>query len=72
MMAFGSVYCESLRGSILGVLYLYLWYNHVTSVSNGWVGALGCVVYLVLSGIDPITILVLFSRMVIKCQPMLS
>ena len=37
-MAFGSVCCESLRGSFLGVLYLYLWYNHATSVSNGWVG----------------------------------
>ena len=37
-MAFGSVYCESLRGSFLGVLYLYLWYNHATSVSNGWMG----------------------------------
>ena len=37
-MAFGSVYCASFRRSFLRVLYLYLWYNHVTSVSNGWVG----------------------------------
>ena len=37
-MAFGSVYCESLRGSFLGVLYLYLWYNDANSVSNGYVG----------------------------------
>ena len=37
-MVFGYVYCESLRGSFLGVLYFYLWYNQATSVSNGWVG----------------------------------
>ena len=34
MMLFGSVYCESLRGSLLGNLYLYLWYNHTTFFSN--------------------------------------
>ena len=33
-MSFGSVYWESLRGSFFGILYLYLWYNHVTSRSN--------------------------------------
>ena len=38
MMAFGSVYCDSLRGSLLGVRYLYLWYNHTTSCSNDCVG----------------------------------
>ena len=37
-MVWGRVYCESLRGSFLGILYLYLWYNHATSVSNGCVG----------------------------------
>ena len=37
-MVFGSVYCESFRGSFLGILYLYRWYNHATSVSNGWMG----------------------------------
>jgi hypothetical protein len=37
-MVFGSVYCENFRGSFLGVLYLYLWYSHITYVSNGWVG----------------------------------
>ena len=37
-MSFGSVYCESLRGSFLGNLYLYRWYNHTTSFSNDCVG----------------------------------
>ena len=37
-MAFGSVYWESLRGSILGILYLYRWYNHTTSFSNDCMG----------------------------------
>ena len=37
-MAFGSVYCKSLRELFLGVLYLYRWYSHVTSISNRWVG----------------------------------
>ena len=38
MMVFGSVYCESLRGSFLGILYLYRWYNHATSFSNDCMG----------------------------------
>ena len=33
-MAFGSVYWKNLRGSFLGVLYLYLWYSHVIYVLN--------------------------------------
>ena len=37
-MAFGSVYWESLRGSFLGVLYLYILYSHVIYVLNDWVG----------------------------------
>ena len=31
----GRVYCESLGGFFLDVLYLYLWYNQTSSVSNG-------------------------------------
>jgi hypothetical protein len=37
-IAFGSVYCANFRGLFLGVLYIYLWYRHATSVSNGCVG----------------------------------
>ena len=37
-MTFGSVYWESLRGSFLDILYLYRWYNHITSFSNDCVG----------------------------------
>ena len=37
-MSVGSVYWESLRGSFLGILYLYLRYNHVTSCSNDCIG----------------------------------
>lgn len=55
-MAFGSVYCEYFRGSFLGVLCLYVWYSHATSVSNGWVG--GSRLCFVLNSVDPITILV--------------
>ena len=40
MMSFGSVYCDSLRWSLLGSLYLYLWYNHTIFFSNDCVG--GC------------------------------
>ena len=28
-------WCEYLNGSFFGILYLYLWYNHTISVSNG-------------------------------------
>ena len=34
----GIVYWASLRGSFLGIRYLYLWYSHTISVSNGCVG----------------------------------
>ena len=37
-MSFGSVYCESLRGSLLGSLCLYLWYSHTTFFLNDCVG----------------------------------
>ena len=37
-MILGRVYCESLRGSFLGILYLYLWYSHATSFLNDCVG----------------------------------
>ena len=37
-MAFGSVYCESLRGLFLDILYLYLLYSHATSFSNDYMG----------------------------------
>jgi hypothetical protein len=37
-MAFGIVNCESLRGSFLGILCLYRWYNHTTSFSNDCMG----------------------------------
>ena len=30
----GIVCCEVFIGSFFGVLALYLWYNHTTSVSN--------------------------------------
>jgi hypothetical protein len=31
----GIVYCDFLRGSVLGIRYLYFSYSHMTSVSNG-------------------------------------
>ena len=34
----GIVYWASFRGSFLGIRYLYLWYNHTISASNGCVG----------------------------------
>ena len=37
-MSFGSVYCESLRGSLLGSLCLDLWCNHTTFFLNDCVG----------------------------------
>lgn len=37
-MALGNVGYESLRGLLLGILYLYLGYDHTTLVSNGWMG----------------------------------
>ena len=37
-MILGSVYCESLRGSLLGILYLQRWYSRATSRSNVCVG----------------------------------
>ena len=33
-------WCEYLSGSFFGILYLYLWYNHTISVSNGCVGGI--------------------------------
>ena len=57
-MAFGSVYCESLRGSFLGSLYLYRWYNHTTFFGMIMWGVLDCVVCLMHFGIVPITIVV--------------
>ena len=30
----GSVCCDALSGSFFGVLGLYIWYNHIISVSN--------------------------------------
>ena len=32
------MYWASLRGSFFGIRYLYLWYRHTISVSNGCVG----------------------------------
>ena len=61
MMVFGSVYCESLRGSFLGVcIYIFGIAMPLQFRMVGW-GARGCVVYLVLGGMGPITILVLFQ-----------
>ena len=37
-MGVGIVYWASFRGSFFGIRYLYLWYNHIISVSNGCVG----------------------------------
>ena len=37
-MSCGSVYWENLRGSFLGILYLYRWYNHATSCSKDSMG----------------------------------
>ena len=37
-MAFGNVYCESSRGSFLGNMYLYCWYNHTTLFLNDCMG----------------------------------
>jgi hypothetical protein len=34
----GIVYCDFLRGFVLGIRYLYLLYSHMISVSNGWHG----------------------------------
>ena len=36
--------CDLLRGSIFGILYLYLSYRHMTSVSNGCLGGSNCCV----------------------------
>ena len=33
-------WCEYLSGSFFDILYLYLWYNHTISVSNGCVGGI--------------------------------
>ena len=33
-------WCEYLSGSFFGILYLYLWYNHTISVSNGCVAGI--------------------------------
>ena len=55
---FRSVYCEVLRGSLLGILYLYRWYNHTTFILNDYMGVLNYVVCLMHHGIVPITIAV--------------
>ena len=31
---FGMEWCEYLSGSFFGILYLYLWYNYIISISN--------------------------------------
>ena len=36
--AFDIEWCEFLSGLFFGILYLYLWYNHTISISNGCVG----------------------------------
>ena len=33
-------WCEYLSGSFFGILYLYLWYNHIILVSNDCVGGI--------------------------------
>ena len=38
--------CEYLSGLFFDILYLYLWYNHTISVSNGCIGGINpCGIY---------------------------
>ena len=71
-MAFESVYCENMKGSFFRVLYLYLWYNHATSVANGWVGGSRlCDIFIAKYYWSP-NHFSLVLGMVIKCLPVLS
>ena len=45
---FGMELCKYLSGLFFGTLYLYLWYNHTILVSNGCVGVLIHMVYLMI------------------------
>ena len=72
IMVVGSVYCESLRESFLGVLYLYLWYNHATYVSNGWVGGSRLCGLCSVEWYWSHNHFSLVFGMVIRCLPMLS
>ena len=66
---FGMEWCEYLSRSFFGIPYLYLWYNHTISISNGCVrGIYPCslfsdCVYCFQSHLS------LFIGMVIRCFP---
>ena len=69
-MVLGSVYYESLR-ALLGFMYLYLWYNHATFVSNVCMrGSRSCGLFNA-SGYCSHSHCSLCSRMVIKWRPLL-
>ena len=43
---FGMEWYEYLSGSFFGIQYLYFWFNHIISISNGCIGELIHVAYL--------------------------
>ncbi len=66
-MMVGSVCCTAFSGSLLGILYLYLWYSHTTSVSNDCVGSTRpCVMYCCDSHF------ILVVGMMMRCLPISS
>jgi hypothetical protein len=71
-MAFGSVYNESFKGSLLGVLYLYFLYNHVIFVSNDCMGGSRLCGLFSAKWYCSHNHFSLRLRMVIKCRPLLS
>ena len=66
-MASGSVYCASFRGSLLGVLYLYLWFNHAIFVLIRLCGLFSAKWYWSRNHFNSYA-----SGMVIKHRPLLS
>jgi hypothetical protein len=42
IISVGIVQCDFFKGSILEILYLYLSYNHMISVTNGCQGGSSC------------------------------
>ena len=71
-ISIGIVQWDDFRGSVLGILYLYLWYSHTISVSNDCVwgsrfsGVVNLFWYWFQSHVS------LFVGMDIRCLPELS
>jgi hypothetical protein len=71
-IGFGIVYWASFRGLFFGIRYLYLWYNHTISVSNGCVGGSSPCGMCLASWYCFHSQCNLVLRMVVRCRPLSS